>query len=104
VIYAGVTTNYLAHLVGSIIQQYPRLNGMYQAASEPISKHDLLCLLREAYGLDVRIEPDDVEVSDRSMRCDRLRETIAYECPPWPVLARELAEDKTPYEKWLEWK
>jgi dTDP-4-dehydrorhamnose reductase len=104
VIYSGVTTNYLAELVASVIQEHPGLNGLYQVASEPISKYDLLCLLREAYQLDVRIEPDDLEVSDRSMRCDALREAIDYKCPPWPVLARQLAEDNTPYEKWLEWK
>jgi dTDP-4-dehydrorhamnose reductase len=104
VIYSGVTTNHLAELVVSIIQGHPGLNGLYQVASEPISKYDLLCLLREAYQLDVRIEPDDLEVSDRSMRCDKLREAIAYECPPWPVLARQLAEDNTPYEKWIKWK
>ena len=104
VIYSGVTTNYLAELVASIIQEHPGLNGLYQVASEPLSKYDLLCLLREAYQLDVRIEPDDLEASDRSMRCDRLREAITYKCPPWPVLARQLAEDNTPYEKWLEWK
>jgi dTDP-4-dehydrorhamnose reductase len=102
VIYSGVTTNYLAEVVASIIQEHPGLNGLYQVASEPISKHDLLGLLREAYRLDVQIEPEDLEVSDRSMRCDRLREAIDYECPPWPVLARQLAEDNTPYEKWLE--
>jgi len=102
VIYSGVTTNHLAELVASIIQEHPELNGLYQVASEPISKYDLLCLLREAYRLDLRIEPDDLEVSDRSMRCDRLRAAIDYKCPPWPVLARELAEDNTPYERWLE--
>lgn len=102
VIYSGVTTNHLAELVASIIQEHPRLNGLFQVASESISKYDLLCLLREAYELDVRIEPDDREVSDRSMRCDRLREATGYICPPWPVLARQLAEDETPYGKWLD--
>jgi dTDP-4-dehydrorhamnose reductase len=104
VIYSGVTTNHLAELVASIIQEHPELNGLYQVASEPISKYDLLCLLREAYRLDVRVEPDDLEVSDRSMRCDRLRAAIDYKCPPWPVLVRQLAEDNTPYEKWIEQK
>jgi dTDP-4-dehydrorhamnose reductase len=104
VIYSGVTTNYLAELVASIIQAHPGLNGLHHVASEPISKYDLLCLLREAYRLDVQIEPDDLEVSDRSMRCDRLREAISYKCPPWPTLVRQLAEDNTPYEKWLEQK
>jgi dTDP-4-dehydrorhamnose reductase len=102
VIYSGVTTNHLAGLVASIILEHSDLNGLYQVAGEPISKYDLLGLLREAYGLDVRIEPDDFEVSDRSMKCGRLREKIAYQCPPWPVLTRQLAEDNTPYEKWLE--
>jgi dTDP-4-dehydrorhamnose reductase len=104
VIYSGVTTNHLAELAASIIREHPGLNGLYQVASEPISKYDLLCLLREAYQLDVHMEPDDLEVSDRSMMYDRLREAIAYKCPPWPVLARQLAEDNTPYEKWSEWK
>jgi dTDP-4-dehydrorhamnose reductase len=102
VIYSGVTTNYIAELVASIIGEHPELHGLYQAVSEPISKYDLLCLLRDAYRLDIRIEADDREVSDRSMKGEKLREAIAYECPPWPVLARQLAEDKTPYDKWLE--
>jgi dTDP-4-dehydrorhamnose reductase len=101
VIYSGVTTNHLAGLVARIIQEHPGLNGLYQVASEPIAKYDLLCLLRDAYRLDVRIEPDDLEVSDRSMQCGRLREAIGYECPPWPALVRQLAEDDTPYDKWI---
>ena len=100
VVFSGVTTNHLAGLVAYIIREHPGLSGLYQAAAEPISKYDLLCLLREAYGLKVRIETDDLEVSDRSMSCDRLREAIGYQCPSWPELVRQLAEDNTPYEKW----
>jgi len=102
VIYSGVTTNHISELVTSIIQEHAGLNGLYQVASEPISKYNLLCLLREAFALTVLIEPDDLEVSDRSMKCDRLHEAIAYKCPTWPVLARQLAEDNTPYERWIE--
>lgn len=102
VIYSGVTTNHLAELVASIVHNYPALHGLYQVASEPISKYDLLCLLREAYRLDVQIEPDDLVVSDRSMRCDRLREAIGYSCPSWPQLVGQLAADQSPYGKWVE--
>jgi len=101
VVYTGVTTNHLAELVASIIQEYHGLAGLYHVASEPISKHDLLCLLRDAYRLDVQIEPDDLVVSDRSMRCDKLRDAIGYKCPPWLVLVRQLADDNTPYERWI---
>ena len=102
VIYSGVTTNFLAGVVASIIQEHPGLNGLYQVASQPISKYNLLCLLRKEYRLDIRIEPDDLEMSDRSMKSDRLRDAIAYRCPPWPVLACQLAEDNTPYGRWVE--
>lgn len=101
VIYSGVTTNHIAELVASIISQHPSLSGLYQVASNPISKYDLLCLLRGAYQLEIRIDPDDAEVSDRSMRATKLEQQIAYRCPPWTELARELAEDPTPYAEWL---
>lgn len=101
VIYSGVTTNHLAELVARIIEQHRELHGLYQVASEPIPKYDLLSLLRDLYRLDVAMEPDDREISDRSMKGEKLRQAIGYQCPPWPVLARQLAEDKTPYEKWL---
>ena len=101
VIYSGVTTNFIAGLAACIIQNHPALNGLYQVVSEPISKYDLLRLIREAYRLDVHIEPEDGETSDRSMKGDKLRAAIAYQRPPWPVLARQLAEDSTPYDTWL---
>jgi dTDP-4-dehydrorhamnose reductase len=58
-IYSGVTTNHLAEVVADIILHHPQLQGVYQVASEPISKYDLLCLLREAYALNVAIDPVD---------------------------------------------
>jgi dTDP-4-dehydrorhamnose reductase len=104
VIYSGVTTNFLAELVAFIIQKHAGLHGLYQVTSEPISKYELLCLLREAYQLNVSVEVDDQERSDRSMRSDKLCEAIAYKCPAWPFLTRQLAEDNTPYERWIKWK
>ncbi len=101
VIYSGVTTNHLAALVIDIIRNHPDLSGVYQAVSRPISKYELLCLLREAYGLDVEIEPDDTEQSDRSMCGEKLRRTIGYEPPSWLELVNQLATDPTPYESWL---
>lgn len=101
VIYSGVTTNQLGDLVTTIIRDYPQLSGLFQVVSAPISKYDLLCLLREAYSADVVIEPDDREISDRSMRGDKLRRAMGYVAPSWPDLVQELAADPTPYERWL---
>jgi dTDP-4-dehydrorhamnose reductase len=99
-LYSGVTTNFLARFVGDIIADHPGLHGLYQVTSPSISKHDLLCLLRHTYGLATEIVADDSFFCDRSMRSDKLRAAIGYECPPWPALCAELANDPTPYERW----
>jgi dTDP-4-dehydrorhamnose reductase len=100
-IYAGVTTPYLADVVRRLIAERPELQGLYQVAAAPISKHDLLVLLRDAYGLDVTIVPDDTFVCDRSMRGDRFERETGYRCPDWPTLCRTLAQDPTPYDEWI---
>lgn len=100
-IYSGLTTNHLAEVVAEIILHHPQLQGVYQVASEPISKYDLLCLLREAYALDVAIDPVDGENTNRSMDGSRFRGATGYVCPPWPTLVQQLAADPTPYEQWL---
>jgi dTDP-4-dehydrorhamnose reductase len=98
VIYSGVTTNHLAEVVGDVIERHRDLRGLYQVASEPIAKHDLLRLVKEAFGkTDVEIVPDDREVSDRSLDGSRFAAATGYRCPPWPALVAELAADPTPY-------
>lgn len=99
-IYSGVTTIHLSNLVADILRNHDSLAGLYQVASEPLSKYDLLKLLRDAYELDVEIVPDDEVVCDRSMKADKLRTAIGYVCPSWPKLVAELAADPTPYDEW----
>jgi dTDP-4-dehydrorhamnose reductase len=97
VIYSGVTTNHLADLVGDVIERHGSLCGLYQVASAPISKHDLLLLVKDAFKVDVTIVPDDREVSDRSLDGSRFAAATGYVCPTWPTLVAELAADPTPY-------
>jgi dTDP-4-dehydrorhamnose reductase len=101
-IYSGVTTNHLAEVVERVIRDHPELNGLYQVASEPITKYDLLIMLREAFGCDVEIDPVDGEQVNRSMNGTKLFKAIGYICPPWQTLVRQLADDCTPYDMWLK--
>ena len=100
VVYSGITTNEMAEVVTLVIRNYPTLAGLYQVVSEPVTKYDLLGLIRDAYGLDIEIVPDEKEVSDRSMKGDRFRAATGYVAPPWPSLVKRLAEDPTPYREW----
>lgn len=100
VIYSGVTTNQMAEVVAMVIRRYPALSGLYQVVADPISKHDLLCLAREAFKMDVDIVPENETCSDRSMKGDKFRAATGYVSPPWPQLMAHLADDPTPYYDW----
>ena len=100
-IWSGLTTNQLAGVVHLVIEQHPELYGVYHVANNPITKYDLLCLIRDAYGLEIEIELVDGENVDRSMDGIRFQSATGYQGPDWPKLLRDLAEDPTPYGEWL---
>lgn len=100
VMYSGVTTNYLASTVARLIGAHPNLSGLYQLASKPISKHDLLSAFEAALGLDVNVVPDDTEVSDRTLLGTRFERATGIQTPSWGELITGLAADPTPYAKW----
>ena len=99
-IYSGVTTNYLARVVESLIDEHPRVTGLYHVAAQPISKFDLLHLLRDAFRLDIEITPDSSLFCDRSMKGDKFTRATGLVPPSWPELVDELAHDETPYDEW----
>lgn len=99
-LYSGVTTNYLAELAVRIIEERSDMSGLYQVTAPTISKFELLCLLRDAFGLDVEIVPDDTFLCNRSMKGEKFLLATGYRCPPWPELVAQLRNDTTPYDQW----
>jgi dTDP-4-dehydrorhamnose reductase len=100
VIYSGVTTNYLADLVARLLSEHPDLSGLYQVTAPPISKYELLCRLKSAYGTRVEIIADEKESSDRSMLGEKFLSATGYGQPAWDSLVGQLVSDPTPYSKW----
>ncbi len=100
-LYSGVTTNHLAEVVGDVIEYHPKLTGLYQVTAQTISKYDLLCLLRDAYNLDIEVVPDEAFFCDRSMIGDKFHRATGYVCPSWLELAAQLANDPTPYDDYI---
>lgn len=99
-IYTGFTTERMAEITAFLLRDRPELHGTIQVSSDPISKYDLLHLLREAFGVDLEIEPaDDVQI-DRSLDSSRFRTMTGFVPVSWPDMVRELAADPTPYDLW----
>jgi len=100
VIYSGFTTQALAQIIGDLIVHYPDMAGLYQIASEPISKYDLLIKIRDAMHLAHEIIAFDTPVCDRSLDATAFIERTNYTIPTWDEMIAELAADATPYGEW----
>ncbi len=99
-VFSGLTTEAFVRLLETILLEQPELSGVFHVASVPINKYDLLCLLRDAYGIKVEIDPDSEVVVDRSLDGSRLSAETGLRVPGWPEMAEGLSADPTPYDVW----
>ncbi len=100
-IYSGLSTTAIAKLIGMLLTQYPQLSGLYQVATQPISKYEILVALRDALGWhDIAIKPDDIFECDRSMDGSRFERDTGWRAPAWPDMIRDLAAEWPQYEQW----
>lgn len=98
-IFSGFTTQALAEVIGKIIVEQPELNGVWHVAAEPISKFDLLTLVKQTYGLAIEIEPDETFTCDRSLDGSRFRETTDIQAPSWLEMIEAMRDDPTRYKE-----
>lgn len=92
-VYTGVTTIELARVIEHVLTEQPGLSGVWQVASPPISKFDLLTQLAAELGRDdIQITPDDEFFCDRSLDGSAFAERTGYRVPAWSTMLRELAQ------------
>jgi dTDP-4-dehydrorhamnose reductase len=89
-IFSGVGTPFLARTMADIVEKHPTLSGLYQLASEPISKFDLLVKIGKVYGVNVDIVPDDEHVSRKNLNGSRFREATGIITPSWDEMLIDL--------------
>lgn len=99
-IFSGLTTHALSQLIGDLLERHPGLDGLFQVASEPINKYDLLVLMRQAMGLTVQIDPDEELRIDRSLNGARFECATGLRPPSWATMIDGLARDLSPYDQW----
>lgn len=89
-VFSGLTTLEMASLILRHVLPNPGLHGVWHVSAAPITKHDLLVLLREAYDRRTQIEADASLVIDRSLDSSRFRAATGYEPPSWPAMIRRM--------------
>lgn len=91
-VFSGIPTVELARVIRDFVLPDPQLHGLYQVASQPINKNDLLHLLAAAYEKNIKIVPDSQLVIDRSLDGASFHEATGYLSPEWPELVARMHE------------
>ena len=99
-IYSGFPSIHLARIIGDLIAERPRLQGIYHVSSEPISKYRLLVMLKEALGLHIEIGMNSDFQCDRSLDSTRFRSETGFTPPSWEQMVAEFVADAVRYPEW----
>jgi dTDP-4-dehydrorhamnose reductase len=91
--FSGLPTCELARIIADHVIPRADLSGLYQLSAARISKHDLLCAIRDQYSLSVGILPSDAVRVDRSLCSDRFLQLTGYRPPDWAELVRRMHDD-----------
>lgn len=96
--FSGLTTVELSKVILDTVLP-SNLSGLFQVASDPISKFDLLELVSRVYKKDIEIIPDYKVNINRSLDGSNFEELTDYKTPSWPVMVEEMYKDfKNTYE------
>lgn len=93
-IYSGITTREIVQIIDLLLREHRGLNGLYHLASSPISKFDLLGMIRDAAHLDIRVVKDESSVNlDRSLCAAKFSTETGYHSPSWESMVAGLVDD-----------
>ena len=97
-VFSGFPTLVFAEMIADLIENHSSLKGLYHVSSDPISKFDLLKLIRHAYGANIEIIPfEDFEI-DRSLDSTKFREATGFAPAGWENMINIMAADNSPYQ------
>lgn len=89
-IFSGLPTVEIARVIEFFILPNLELEGLYHLSVNPISKYDLLKIVKDVYGKEINIIPDDSLILDRSLDSSRLRKMTGFFPKPWTELIQDM--------------
>jgi dTDP-4-dehydrorhamnose reductase len=89
-IFSGFPTCEIARIIDEYIIPNSDLHGLYHVSSEPISKLDLLLLVKNIYNKNIKIIPDEAIKIDRSLDSSLFRKATGFYPKPWKLMIKEM--------------
>lgn len=81
-IWSGLTTYEIARFLRAHVIDNPGLTGLYNLASEPISKYSLIRAIADLWEVDVDVRPVPEPMINRELTRDLLHLETGYQAPP----------------------
>lgn len=97
-IYSGLTTMELSRVMKNLLTERPEITGLFQVASAPINKFDLLSRLNVLMGLGITIHPDKDFQCDRSLDGSRFTTESKINISSWSTMLDELNKERGLYD------
>ena len=93
VIYSGITTVRMGKIINKILKNNLTLSGIFNISSTPISKHELLQKLSNAFDLNVDINENKNIKSNKVLISKKFTEITGINPPHWDELIEEFKMD-----------
>jgi dTDP-4-dehydrorhamnose reductase len=89
-IYTGLTSNLLAEIIRDEVITRPRLNGVYNLSSYPITKYNLLVLISKIYEKKIIIKKIVGKKINKSLLNNKFTHTTGYKFKNWKKMITEI--------------
>jgi len=89
-IYSGFSTIEMVNIISNYVIPNENLSGLYHVSSEPISKYDLLNIMKKVYKKDIDIHSYDDFVLDRSLNSEKFKKVTGYQPPNWENMISDM--------------
>lgn len=96
-IFSGFTTIELSKIVERCVTQFSHKSGIYHVSADPISKYDLLSIVKRKLNLKISIREQFDFHCNRSLNSSRFREEFCYQAPTWEEMIEELCKARERY-------
>ncbi|MDC0579053.1 SDR family oxidoreductase [Candidatus Pelagibacter ubique] len=94
-IFSGLTVIEFARIINDHVLPNNNLTGLYQLSAVPICKYDLLMLIKNIYGKNINVIPEDKKVViNRSLDSSSFRKATGFLSKPWPLMIKEMKDYK----------
>lgn len=94
VIYSGIISSELAIIIEMMLLNYPKVSGIINIASTPISKYQILVKLKKTLNYsDINIIKDKSNVIDRSLNPEKFLKLTNYQILSWDIMIKKLSDE-----------